>query len=642
MPSTLKPDHLLDLAFVADPVISLDGHLAAACVTRIEINEGPPSYRTVLYLFELEAGVGGPFTAGRERDTSPRFSPSGAHLAFLSVAHPDAKPQLYLIPTGGGEAVRVTHLPAGVESFAWHPNSESIFLISAGNWSDEAKGPRTITRRAYKRDGKGLLRDTPAAIYRLDRRSRSLKLLYQPAFELEHLVVAPDGSSLYFTGALSEEEADIGRTHIQRLDLGSGKVVGVTPVPLHLKGLSVHPSGAGIAYLSPIDPENSASPVGLFYLPTGSSKARLLTGDTDATQSVGGDSRYGAYPNVPHWLDEERLLFNLNRAGRSNLADVTLNGEIRAWGDAAAATTSFAAGASKVVCTVETTTQPGELYLIREGGEPTALTAVNAEFTAAHVLNDPRGPILAGESGPAYWQLEPHEPREDRALVVQVHGGPHTNYGYGFYLEFHILAAAGYTVVYGNPRGGSSFGADFATTILGRYGTVDADDVLTIARHARGAFGGEVVPVHLTGGSYGGFMTNWLVGRTDEFRSAVTQRSICNWLSFYGTSDIGPYFTERELCGDPWSKTELLWSQSPIRHVANVVTPILILHSEEDHRCPIEQAEQWFTALKRIGKAATKLLRFPNEGHELSRSGRPDRRVARLEAILEWFDEHGR
>lgn len=137
-------------------------------------------------------------------------------------------------------------------------------------------------------------------------------------------------------------------------------------------------------------------------------------------------------------------------------------------------------------------------------------------------------------------------------------------------------------------------------------------------------------------------MTNWLVGRTDEFRSAVTQRSICNWLSFYGTSDIGPYFTERELCGDPWSKTELLWSQSPIRHVANVVTPILILHSEEDHRCPIEQAEQWFTALKRIGKAATKLLRFPNEGHELSRSGRPDRRVARLEAILEWFDEHGR
>lgn len=135
-------------------------------------------------------------------------------------------------------------------------------------------------------------------------------------------------------------------------------------------------------------------------------------------------------------------------------------------------------------------------------------------------------------------------------------------------------------------------------------------------------------------------MTNWLVGHTDEFTSAVTQRSICNWLSFYGASDIGYKFTEQEQGGKPWDDLEALWNQSPLKYAANVTTPTLIIHAEEDHRCPIEQAEQFYIALKRLGNAPTKFIRFPEEGHELSRSGRPDRRVERLEAMLEWFKKY--
>ena len=135
-------------------------------------------------------------------------------------------------------------------------------------------------------------------------------------------------------------------------------------------------------------------------------------------------------------------------------------------------------------------------------------------------------------------------------------------------------------------------------------------------------------------------MTNWLLGHTDRFRSAVTQRSICNWTSMYGTSDIGARFVERELAGDPWSQHERLWERSPLKYVDNVVTPTLVIHSEDDLRCPIEQGEQWFTALKRLGKASTEFLRFPGEGHELSRSGRPDRRTQRLDAIVDWFARH--
>jgi dipeptidyl aminopeptidase/acylaminoacyl peptidase len=143
--------------------------------------------------------------------------------------------------------------------------------------------------------------------------------------------------------------------------------------------------------------------------------------------------------------------------------------------------------------------------------------------------------------------------------------------------------------------------------------------------------------MHLTGGSYGGFMTNWLVGVTDEFASAVTQRSISNWSSMWGTSDVGFSWMSIEVGDVPWGDPQRLWDQSPMKHADRVTTPLLIVHSEQDHRCPIEQAEQWFVALRTLGRAPVEFLRFPDEGHDLSRSGRPDRRLQRLEAILEWF-----
>jgi dipeptidyl aminopeptidase/acylaminoacyl peptidase len=150
-----------------------------------------------------------------------------------------------------------------------------------------------------------------------------------------------------------------------------------------------------------------------------------------------------------------------------------------------------------------------------------------------------------------------------------------------------------------------------------------------------------VAPVHLTGGSSGGYMTNWLVSHADVFSSAVTERSICNLVSYYGTSDIGYPYTDIEHGGNPWHDFGLLWEQSPLKYAADVRAPMRILHAEQDHRCPISQAEEWFVALRRIGHVPVELVRFPDEGHELSRSGRPDRRVARLELIVSWFEQHG-
>jgi dipeptidyl aminopeptidase/acylaminoacyl peptidase len=380
----------------------------------------------------------------------------------------------------------------------------------------------------------------------------------------------------------------------------------------------------------------------VWLVPTGGGDPRPLSGEDELSPSAGGDSRHGEHPNAPRWLADGRLLVNLNREGRSNLAILDPEGgELTLLDDEPAVVSSFHVAAGMVAFVRESSSRPGELFLGPVEGNARPLTAFNAGLAGRFGFRQASGPFTPdGAGGAAYWRIDPAEPRADRALVLQVHGGPHTNVGHCFYFEFQLLAARGYTVIYGNPRGSSSYGLDFATSILAGYGTTDAADVHRFADHALANHPVEDAPIHLTGGSYGGFMTNWLVAHGNRFRSAVTQRSICNFVSFYGTSDIGYRFSERELGGNPWDDHELLWRQSPLRLAHRVTTPLLILHSEGDQRCPVEQAQQLFVALKRSGMADTRLVLFPEESHELSRSGRPDRRVLRLNAIVDWFESH--
>lgn len=202
--------------------------------------------------------------------------------------------------------------------------------------------------------------------------------------------------------------------------------------------------------------------------------------------------------------------------------------------------------------------------------------------------------------------------------------------------EFQILAAEGYAVLYVNPRGSHGYGQDFVNAVRGDYGGSDYQDLMLAVDYVLAEF--EFINetrLGVTGGSYGGFMTNWIVGHTNRFKAAVTQRSISNWISFYGVSDIGYYFTEWQIDGD-FRDVDKLWKHSPLAYVEKVETPLLILHSEKDYRCPIEQAEQLYISLKRLGKE-TKFVRFPEENHELSRSGKPSLRKNRLNYIVEWF-----
>jgi dipeptidyl aminopeptidase/acylaminoacyl peptidase len=238
-------------------------------------------------------------------------------------------------------------------------------------------------------------------------------------------------------------------------------------------------------------------------------------------------------------------------------------------------------------------------------------------------------------------------PRLDGDAVFEVHAGSQTLMGYGFSLQAQLLVARGFTILFGNPVDAGSphnslpASAEWRLARLKRFTVAYPRQMLAIVDdwEARSSGSGRRA-VHLIGGSSGGYMTNWLVACTDRFRSAVTERSICDLVSYYGSADIGYLLAELEHGGNPWEEQRLLWEASPLRNVDRVVTPILIVHSEYDLRCPVSQAEEWFTALRRIGRTEVQLIRFPDEGHDLSRSGRPDRRVARLDAIATWLEGH--
>jgi len=237
------------------------------------------------------------------------------------------------------------------------------------------------------------------------------------------------------------------------------------------------------------------------------------------------------------------------------------------------------------------------------------------------------------------WIMKPPEFKSNKKypLILQIHGGPHVMYGNSFYHEFQYLAAEGYVVAYCNPRGSQGYGKEFASSLIENWGKVDYEDIMSFTDHIEKLPYVDEKKMGVTGGSYGGYLTNWIITQTNRFKAAVTQRSLSNILSFFGTSDCGTEF-DFEFNGTPWKNPENLLKISPITYADKIKTPLLLIHGEEDYRTPIEQAEQLFTALRYL-KKDVEFLRIPGENHDLSRTGKPENRITRLNAILNWFDD---
>ncbi|RLE33275.1 S9 family peptidase, partial [Candidatus Acetothermia bacterium] len=287
---------------------------------------------------------------------------------------------------------------------------------------------------------------------------------------------------------------------------------------------------------------------------------------------------------------------------------------------------------------------PGQIYLHdMESGKERVLTRANRALLSKIDLGNVEEVWFKGAAGNDLqgWIITPpgFDPGKKYPSILEIHGGPRVQYGNFFMHEFYYLAAQGYVVYFCNPRGGQGYGEEHSKAIWNDWGGADYADLMAWADHVSKLPYIDPDRMGVTGGSYGGYMTNWIIGHTDRFQAAVTQRSVSNLLSMYGSSDFNWAFQEEFGNVPPWEDPENYLRQSPITYIGNAKTPTLVIHSENDLRCAIEQGEQVFVALKRLG-VETKMIRFPDEPHGLSRNGRTDRRIARLTHIIAWFDRY--
>lgn len=660
----LTPDALYDLSFASDPRLSPTADRVAV-VKSIGVRgtqSARPGYRSDLLVIDRHTGDVVRSVTGVSAGARPTFSPDGTWLAYLAPGASTGARNLWLLDVRTGEMIELTRFAGGVSELQWLPDGNGLVVLartepsSSGTSSD---GVTVVNRLHYKADGLGFRTGAPAQVFLMpvgvpptsasagaDIPLPMTDFTYEPS----DLTLSSDGRSAFVAVSLTEDDDDRWLKTIQKVDLETGSAANLLNTPMTVNSLSISPNEKRIAFQAGPDAANFANLSGLWVLDIATRDATLVSTEFNGSYSIRGDSRYGRHPNTPTWLDDETLLINRNAPdGAATLYSVDpASGASRLFGPEDMVVSGFHHHGGVTAYVAERTERPGELFVI-DGGEPQRLTSFNDAWVERFEPRREQGPFEYGagaETGRQYWYLEPTQRRADDAVVLQVHAGAQTIFGLGFCLEFQVMASLGYRVLYGNPantgspRNSIPMSPEHGRTMLERY-TVDYPaDTIAMLDASLERWGTLDAPVHLTGGSNGGYMTNWLVATTDRFTSAAADRSITNLLSEFGTSDIGFNYVPLEHGGNPWDDHELLWQQSPLKHADKVRTPVLILHGEEDHRCPISQAEEWYAALKHFGNVDVRFVRFSGESHDMSRSGRPDRRVRRVEEILRWFEGH--
>jgi dipeptidyl aminopeptidase/acylaminoacyl peptidase len=618
----MTPDQLPAINVPSDPRLSPDGSRLAFVVSTPNLEED--RYDRVVWVDDE------PFTTG-PGDTSPRWSPRGTHLAFLRSV--EGKPaQVAIIPGGGGEARVVTDFELGVEALEWSPQGDRIVVVAVtytADWADlddeeRARRPRRVSRVPYRYDNKGWIHDRRRHLWLVDPDSGEEPRCLTPGeFDEEAPAWSPGGERIAFVSDRDPAQGLAPGNDVWEVVVSTGDLTRVTSRGFW-SSASYRPDGSlhVVGIDSPGFPDNS-------YLHRREEDGTLvdLTGHLDRS-SISIAAGQGAV----RW-DGEDALVAFEDSGKIGLIRVAPAGGVTHLVEEDAVVTGFDIAGGRLVHTVSTWDSPGEV--ISDGTRMTKLNDTDLALLAPdHFRVDSDGHEID------VWVYLP-DGETAVPLLLNIHGGPASQYGHGFFDEFQVYAGAGYGVVACNPRGSSGRGRDFVRAVTGAgWGVVDHADITAVVeaavtRHPRL----DVERMGVMGGSYGGFMTAWMIGKESRWKSAVVERALISWSSFAGTSDIGGDFPGHYLGVSYPQWWETLWEQSPIALAENVTTPTLVIHSENDFRCPIEQAEQFFMALLRNGTEA-EMLRFPGEGHELSRSGKPRHRKERFEAILDWHARH--
>jgi dipeptidyl aminopeptidase/acylaminoacyl peptidase len=641
----MSPEDLYRLKLVGDAQLSPDGERIAYVVKYLDRDQN--DYASDIYLWDGEGSR--QYTSGG-KDSAPRWSPDGRWLAFLSRR--DGKSQIYLLPASGGEAVRLTDRKPGAGTPVWSPHSGAIAFVGSVPTVDESEDPdapaptRVVERAVYKEDGSGFIDDRRSHIFIVDRETKETRQITRGDVNDDEPGWSPDGRHLAFASNRNPEWDLESRSDLWIVPREGGEPRRVTDGHGTWTSPCFSPDGSRLALIGYAAPEGEDAT----YFPQlwtiardGGAMENLLEGtDLAVGDSVSSDwSTAGA--NDLQWL-EDGLYFLVSQRGTTQL--YRRHDTLESLTPGRHHVMDFTAIPGCVAYTLAGATHPAEIARQPSGhaaAESDARTYVvtshNADVLAATSPVQPEYVTFEGADGVEIdgWVMKPAGFAEGQRypLVVYIHGGPVFAYGETFFHEFQTLASEGFGVFYCNPHGSSSRGQEFQVSIMGDWGNLDYRDMLTGVDLVTNFPWVDAHRLGVAGGSYGGFLTNWLISHTDRFAAACTERSICNAVSQGGTSDWAATRGER-LLATPEGDPERLWAMSPLKYVRDVKTPTLIIHSERDDRCPIEQGEQWFMALKRL-RVPVRFIRFPEESHGLSRGGKPSRRVERLGYITEWF-----
>lgn len=658
----ITAEDLTKFKFVGDPVVSPDKTKIAYVLTHVDKEKD--GYYSYIYITDLN-GENRQFTSHYSKDslikdTAPKWSPDGKTLAFRS--NRTGKNQVWLMHTDGGEATQLTDVKQGIGEFNWSPDGSQLVLTIRGEFkltshkdeekTEEKSDVKVITRLRYKGDGVGIYNDDRTHVYLFDVNSKKYTKVTEGEHDFSQARFTPDGKSLVYIGTKAEDKEwgynpaiwkyDIAAKEESLFYQGNGG---------YLMAPSFSSDGKWLAVVGHTRGERSQGNANVLLFSAETAEVKNLTENFDYTANnlVGVDAKYDTAELSLRWgASNTSIYFLATIGGDCQLFKVNLDGEVSpALSPSVANATSFdIVSDNQAVLVLGTPHSTGDLVSqdLTDVKKVVKLTDWNRELYQEVHLSTPENFHYNSTDGLEIegWIMKPfgYEEGKKYPMILQIHGGPATAYGNGLHHEMQLMASKGYVVLYTNPRGSHGYGHDFVNAVIGDYGGMDYEDIMAGVDHALANYNYiDVDQLFVTGGSYGGFMTNVIVTRTDRFKAAVTQRSICNWHSFYGTSDIGFTFTEwQHGHADLWDDVEKLLKVSPLTYARNVKTPTLILHSEQDLRCPMEQAEQWYIALKRLG-VETKLVRFPDENHDLSRSGKPKHRLERLQHLIGWFDD---
>jgi acylaminoacyl-peptidase len=643
---------VFQLEYAADPQISPDGQTIVYVRSFMDIMKD--QRRSNLWIVKVDGSEHRPLTSGNENHRSPRWSPDGTRLLYISGEEDSS--QIYCRWMDTGQSARLSRVLNSPRDIEWSPDGLHVaFSMFVPAPSDEfasmppkpegaewAKPAKVIRKLRYRADGAGYLPDGYFHLFVLSAEGGTPRQITSGDFNHRGARWTPDGRSLVFSANRHEDwEHEPRNNEIYEVSLSSREIKALTDRKGPDNSPAISPDGKQIAYLGYDDRYQGYQVTRLYLMNRDGSGKRPVTGDFDRDVEN------------PNWSeDSSGLFFQFDDHGNTKIGFVTLKGQVETLaGDVGGMSLGrpYSAGTYSVAdngvfaFTLSRPDFPADVAVGRRGAEADRLTRLNEDLLGNKELATVEEiwfeSSFDGREVQAWIAKPPgFDPSKSYPLILEIHGGPFANYGDRFAAEIQLYAAAGYLVLYVNPRGSTSYGEEFGNLIHHDYPGQDYDDLMSgvDAVVARGFIDSE--QLFVTGGSGGGVLSSWIVGKTGRFRAAVVAKPVINWYSWSLTADNYAFFYRYWFPGPPWENMEHYMKRSPLSLVGNVTTPTMLLTGEEDYRTPMSESEQFYQALK-LRKVDAALVRIPGASHGIAE--RPSQLIAKVAHILKWFEIHG-